>query len=188
MGLGKCLPVPLGYSVTPPCPPAAGVHKGPKSPEDPETKSLGGGLDASRVPPLGLFTCGSLCLIFLSPSLSPSRVFIARPNSSGKPSQITGSCCEPLILKLPPHALSTWLSCCFLVVSCFCLSLQLNCKRLKRKRKSHIFYSFCTSGLFYPQTGTSKGKAGLQEWEDLGHDRKLSIPSSPIFLCSLETR
>lgn len=68
----------------------------------------------------------------------------------------------------------------------FFLSLQLNYKLLKRK--GNIFHSFSTSGFLYPKTGASRCKAGLQEWEDLGHDHKPSVPDSPTFLHSIETR
>lgn len=144
MGLGKHLSVPLGYSATPHCPSAAGVHKGPKFPEDQETKSLGGGQDASRSlqsPTSWPFHMQFLWLDLPFAPLSPSRVIFSKPDSSGKPSQITRSFCESLILKLPPCTLSTWLLCCSLVVSCSCLSLHLNCELLKRKRERAIFFT-----------------------------------------------
>lgn len=139
--------------------------------------------EVPRVPPLGLFTCSSLSLIFLSPYLSPSRVIISRPNSSRKPSQITGSCCEPLILKLPPHTLSIWLSCCFLVVSCFCLSLQLNCKLLKRKRERAIsFTPFVPLGSFTPRQELVSARQAYRSgktWDMTANS--LSLPLLPSF-------
>lgn len=175
-----------------PCtvPQAAGANKGPKFPEDPATEYLGGGPDASRNPqiPVCIFAHAvpSAVLIVLSHSLLSSRPIISRPNSSRKPSWITRAYSELPILKLPPRALFTGLFCCFLVTPHFFLSFQLNCKLLKRK--GHIFYSFYTSKLLYPKTETIKYQAGLQEWEDLGHDHKPSVPSSLVFLYSLETK
>lgn len=160
---------------------AAGVHKGPKFPELNTWEVAWLPPEVSRFPPLGLFTCTYLCSIF-SHSLSPSRAIISKPDSSGKPSQMA----KLQMLKFPPRALSARLLCCFLVASYFLLSLQLNYKLLKRK--GQISYSFCASRLLYPHTGTNKYKAGFQEWGDLGHDHRLSVPSSPTFLCSLETR
>lgn len=103
LGLGKHLPVPLGYSVT--------VHCSPKLQEPTnhlgsQKIQLGCGLDASRNPQIPTtapwhMQFPLLFLSFLSHCLSPSRPIISRPNSSRKPSRITGAYSEPPALKFP---------------------------------------------------------------------------------------